>query len=326
MECIVEEYLKFTTNFFQEYFRTLLSNKYDKKIAQLFIDKYVSVRYYNKGLYNNEKNFVEKINKELHGIATDLLRDATLEENVIKNTYALFTYLLYLDDCYEYNSVNSLIKTLFEDKNIKIEYTEEIKNTFKELVNKYVTQKKDFYSTFNTKDFTVEETKMDRNIYEAELRYTFEINKIYSEYAIETAYNSDIVAENRLYLLILLLSKETLNSIIHLDYSKKYIVDMPLTLLQKPKKQKRFLRALDNDILKNRISLKVKYQDYITNKENINQLISQGYSFTLVLDTTFKTDLSSLVLFDNTYVYKKENYYDTIMNNKDNIESNLIII
>ena len=37
MECIVEEYLKFTTNFFQEYFRTLLSNKYDKKIAQLFI-------------------------------------------------------------------------------------------------------------------------------------------------------------------------------------------------------------------------------------------------------------------------------------------------
>ena len=326
MECIMEEYIKFTNNFFVEYYKTLLSNKYDKKIVSPFIEKYIKVRYYNNALYNNENVFVEKINKELHSIATDLLRDPTIDEDLVKNIYALFTYLLYLDDCYEYNNVNTLIKTLFEDKNIKIEYQDDTKNKFKQLVTNYTKQKEEFLNSFNNKDFKISETKVDKNIYEAELIYNFEVNKLYSEYAINTAYNSEVVSENKLYLLILLLSKEILTCIQKMDYAKKYIVEIPTTLLQKPKKQKRFLRALDNEILKSRTSLKTTYQNYIENKDNINQLISSGYSISLVLDSTFKEDINCLVLFDNIYVYKKESYYDTIMNNRTSIESNIIII
>lgn len=326
MECIMEEYLKFTNNFFTDYFKLLLDKQYDKKIVTPFIEKYIKVRYYNNGLFNNEKNFVEKINKELHSIANALLKDDTLLEDPIKNTYALFTYILYLDDCYEYNNINTLIKTLFEDKNIKLTYTDEIKNSFKQLVNKYVTQKKEFIDSFNNKDFQIEETKVDKNTYEAELTYNFEINKLYSEYAIETAYNSEVVSENRLYLLILLLSKEILQSIIKMDYSKKYIVELPESILQKPKKQKRFLRALDNDILKSKISLRITYQEYIQNTETINNLISSGHSMSLVLDSTFKNETGCLVLFDNVYVYKKDSYYDTIMNNRDKIDTNIILV
>ena len=326
MECIMEDYLKFTNNFLTDYFKILLDKQYDKKIVTPFIEKYIKVRYYNNGIFNNEKNFVEKINKELHSIANDLLKDDTLTENPIKNTYALFTYILYLDDCYEYSGVNTLIKTLFEDKNIKLEYTDDAKNQFKQLVNKYVTQKQEFMESFTNKDFQIEETKVDKNTYEAELTYNFEVNKLYSEYAIQTAYNSDVVSENRLYLLILLLSKEIIKSIQKMDYSKKYIVEFPESLLQKPKKQKRFLRALDNDILKNRISLKITYQEYIQNTETINKLISSGYGMSLVLDPMFKNEIGTLVLFENVYVYKKESYYDTIMNNRDKIDTNIILV
>ena len=92
------------------------------------------------------------------------------------------------------------------------------------------------------------------------------------------------------------------------------------------KKQKRFLRALDNDILKNRISIKIKYKDYMASKEQINNLISSGYNFTLELDNTFIDDINCLVLFINVIVYKKENYYDAISSTKDSINIILIIL
>lgn len=326
MECVVEEYLKFTNNFFNNYYRILLDKNYNKKIVDPFISKYIEVRYYNNSVFRGEKNFLEKINRELYGIAKSLMEENP-EEDLIKNTYALFTYLLYLDDCYEYKSVSTLIKNLFEDKNIKLVYTEETKKEFKKIVEEYLEQKKDFTSTFNIKDFTIRETKISNHLYETTLDYNFEVNKLYSDYAIETAYSSDIVKENRLYLLILMLSKNIIDLILKMDYNKRYIVNMPLTLIQKPKKQKRFLRALDNDILKNRISLKIKYSDYSANREQINSLISNGYSFTIELDNTFTTDdINCLVLFNYIIVYQKENYYDTVINYRNNIDTNIIII
>ncbi len=44
MECIMEEYLKYTNNFLTDYFKLLLDKQYDKKIVTPFISSvYVSL-------------------------------------------------------------------------------------------------------------------------------------------------------------------------------------------------------------------------------------------------------------------------------------------
>jgi hypothetical protein len=61
------------------------------------------------------------------------------------------------------------------------------------------------------------------------------MSKLYSEYAVEKAFNSDIVTENKVYLLILMISCKILSEIIALDFDNNYIINFPPSLLGKPK-------------------------------------------------------------------------------------------
>ena len=48
MNCVFEEYIKYVDNFLVNYFKLLLSSRYEKRLVKPFIDKYKDVRYYNK--------------------------------------------------------------------------------------------------------------------------------------------------------------------------------------------------------------------------------------------------------------------------------------
>ena len=144
MDNIIEKYIKYVENFLLNYYRLLLNTSYERKMVDPFINKYIDVRYYNNSIYEKEQNFIERINKELKLVAKELIVQNQEKTEKIKNIFALFGYILYIDDCLPYTNLKTLLKTLFEDENIKLTYDLETKEKFTELVKNFINQKKEF--------------------------------------------------------------------------------------------------------------------------------------------------------------------------------------
>lgn len=325
MECVFGDYIKFVDNFLTNYYKLLLSGRYDKNIVKPFINKYIDVRYYNKYAIK-EDDFTERLNKELNNVATELMNEYEGKKEQIKNVFALFSYVLFIDGCTKFNDINILLKTLYADKNISLKYTPEIKKSVTAEVKQYITKKIDFFKLFETTEFYLKGKKIDNELYSVDLGQKCNLSKLYSDYAIDKAYNSQVVLENRVYLTLIMLSSKILSEVIALDFSNNYIIEFPASLFEKSKKAMRFLRALNDELLKEKISLKIYYKDYKKYRKYINELINSGYSISLELDETYTTNFENLFLFANILVSKKYDYYDIIINNKDIIRTNIITV
>ena len=325
MDCIFIEYIKFVDNFLTDYYKEILGSKYDKDFVRPFIEKYIDVRYYNK--YSVEgANFTQILNKELNNVAKDLITNNEKKKDIIKDIFALFSYVLFIDGCNHFNDINVLLKALFSDENIKLKFTVESKRQLVSIIKGYISKKIDFFKIFNTDEFYLKGKKYEDHLYNIDLGNRCNISKLYSEYAVDKAYNSEVVLENRIYLTLIMITSKILSEVIALNFSNNYVINFPASLFEKPKKIMRFLKALDDELLKEKISLKVYYRDYKKYKKYIRQLITDGYSFSLELDESYNTDFEDLFLFSNILVSKKYNYYDIIINSKDVIKTNIITV
>lgn len=325
MECVFSEYIKFVNNFLTDYYKLLLDEKFDKKLVKPFIDKYIDVRYYNKYTIK-EDNFTERLNKELNNVAKDLMIEHENKKERIKNVFALFSYVLFIDGCTKFNDINVLLKTLYSDKKISLKYTPEIKKNVTSLVKDYISKKIEFFKIFESTEFYLKGKKVSNSVYYVDLGQKCNLSKLYSDFAIDKAYNSQVVLENRVFLTLIMLSSKILSEVIDLDFSNYYIINFPASLFEKSKKIMRFLRALNDELLKEKISIKIYHRDYQKYKKYVNELISQGFSISLELDETYTTNFDNLFLFSNILVSKKYSYYDIIIDNRDVIKTNIITV
>lgn len=325
MDCVFAEYIKFVDNFLVNYYKLLLENKYDKNMVRPFIDRFIEVRYYNK--YSvKEVAFTERLNKELNNVAHKLLNENNNQnkKDLIKNIFALFSYLLFIDGCSHFSDLSVLLKTMFNDNNISLKYDGETKKKITALVREYISKKVDFFKLFNSGEFYLKGKKLEDHLYSIDLGQRCNLPKLYSDAAIKAAYDSEIVYENRLYLALVMLSSKILSEIIALNFDNYYIIDFPVSLFDKNKKMAKFLRAIDDDLMVEKISLKFKYKDYKNNKRKINALITEGYSIALELDDSYTTDFDNLFLFSYVLVSKNASYHDIIVDNKDAIKTKVV--
>ena len=324
MDCVFSEYVKFVDTFLINYFKLLLSTKYEKGLVKPFIDKYIDVRYYNKYVVKDD-NFTSRLNKELNNIAKELLEENENKAEKIKNTFALFSYVLFIDGCVHYSDLNTLLKTLFSDSNISLVYSDATKKELNNLIREFINKKVSFFRLFSAEEFYLKGRKYTDNVYHADLGQNCNVSKLYSAYAVERAYNSDVVFENRTYLTMLLCSSKILSEVIALDFNNIYIVDFPPSLIDKPKKIVRFLKAMDDDLLRTKMCIKFYYRDYKEHKKGVQNLINQDYSVCLELDETYDVNFDDLFLFSYIIVNKKYKYYDIIINSKEDVKTNIIV-
>ena len=120
MDCIFEEYIKFVENFLINYFKLLLSGEYERSLIRPFINRYIDVRYYNQFSFVKEPTFTQKLNKELNNVAKEVMSENEDKVEKVKNIFALFGYVLYIDGCFSYSNISTLTKSLFNDTNIKL--------------------------------------------------------------------------------------------------------------------------------------------------------------------------------------------------------------
>lgn len=319
---IIKIYLDFLEKSFLEYFKIILKNKYSKEMCLDFINRYISVRYYNETNYYQVKDIVDRINREL----VDLVKSLANRDNVddLKNIVALFGYLLYFDDvCFAVHDME-IINSIVNDQVVKIDDIDEVKKALKEWYINFKTKKESFYKTLNTKDFNVIEKRVYRKVYYLELEHDIKISNLYSEYAINKAYNSSIINEDKAFIKYILASSIILENATNLDFSKHYIVDLPETLFTKEKKLNRLFNALNNTLAKKFIFIKITYHDYINNKDVVNKFINDGYFFVLELDSSYSDEITELFLFPFIMVREDSEEYDLIMKEKDRLKSKII--
>ena len=157
-------------------------------------------------------------------------------EDMLKNIVALFGYVAYFDDICVIDDISGLIDTLVDDEDIKIEHDDEVKKKLKDWYIGLKKGKEKFNDTIVSKDFQIIEKRVYRKLFEFVLEHNVKISNLYSEFAIFKAYNSGMIAEDKLFVTYILGSLVVLNNAINLDFSRHYMVDLASSLFNKEKK------------------------------------------------------------------------------------------
>ena len=321
---VIEEYIVFLTGEIRKLYRLILEDDYDSEIIETLLEKYVQVRYYNETIYPKVKDFTERMSMEMRKVLEPLI---LLEnEDNAKNIYALFAYIFYFDGCYYVNNQDELLEYFFEDKDIQIEFDNNKKKSIKKFFKLFNTNKDKFHEVFRSKDFFVDEMTLKSNLYKVVVKHNVRISNLYSEYAIDKAYNTEVIKEDRMFMLLMMTSDIILRNAINLDFSRYYVVDFVSSLFEKEKKISRGFKIIDNILAKKQIVININYEDYLQNKLMIDELIKQGYSFSITIDSSFNDEFSNLLLFSYVFLYENSEKYDIIMENKENIITKIIIL
>ena len=150
--------------------------------------------------------------------------------------------------------------------------------------------KKDFLESFDDKNFSMNYVRIKEHTYYCVLDHNIKFSKLYSEYAIRKVFNSKSINEQKLFVTYPVVGVKALLDIIKGDFERRYIVDYVFSITEKPKKNKRLLRYINNDIIKEKIILSIEYSDYKHNSEKVYQLTREGFKIALKIDNEFVID------------------------------------
>ena len=217
---IVSEYLKTLKKELLELYKIIFGDRYKKILIEPFIDKYLIVRYCNETNYHNVKEPIDRIGKELEVIYNKLVNNEN--EELLRSVYALFGYIIYFDEIIPIDDDNSLLKCLYEDKNIRVEIDEEKQKEIYIWFNNLIKWKKQFFQVLDTKEFTLKEKKIYKGIYELFLEQDVKISYLYSDLAINKAFTTGTTYEDTLFVLYIKTSELVLKNACGLDFSRRY--------------------------------------------------------------------------------------------------------
>jgi len=321
---IIVEYTDFIKRQIIEFYNIVLKEQFDKELITPFLEKYILVRYYNETIYSKEKDIIERITKEMEKIVFEITTPENEEQ--IKNIYSLFGYLLYFDDCYFLEDDKELINLFFRDKILKIDFTDSTKEEIKIFLSEFRNNKIRFSNVLISNQFHLTEKRLKRNYYRLTLGHDVKISSLYSESAIEKAFNTGSINEDKLFVLFIMASNLVLQNAIGLDFTRHYIIDIIPNLYTKDKKIDKLFKTIDNVLTQKYLIFNIKYSDYLIHKEKIDFLIHKGYSFAITIDEDFDEDYNKLIIFSCVLLYKDHEKYDIIKENKNKMTSQLITL
>lgn len=329
---VMEEYTKLTKKYILEYLKIILEKKYDKQICTDLLEYYMEVRYYDLNenkLYKKIKNdIIENINIR----KTVILKRFPEKENIIEVTAIFFNYILYLDDVVPYKDIDKVIENIdLKRREILNEENEQFKQNITEKIKECIKDKEAFFDKFNSKEFYLKISAYQgiAGVQRVNLKYDFKLPNLYNSMAIEKAFTTGIIAEDKLFVEYYLISKYIIQDIIKGNFKKQYIVEFSETILKKNQKNERLLNIINNAAIQDKLSLKIKYKTYIENKEIIQNLMKNGYKFSTILDENFEVtygEIEKLKMFKYILINKDYRYQEEIIRTNKEIKDRIIEI
>ncbi len=309
---IASEYISYSQNSIKKYLQLILDHYFDQDIYDDLINAYINTRYYN--MYpvvseRFEENIVYYLKLSLQGIKDD-------EKYKLKAEYMfkMFKYILAFDGVVECDSVRKLIREIKKFRIIELKLVDKDfeANIYNQLEEDLLA-KKEYLESFIDKNFDVNYVKIKDNIFYCVLDHNLKFSKVFSDYLVSKVFNSKNIKEQKTFVTYPMVAVKALQDVIKGNFTKTYIVDYVFTIVSKQKKNEKLLKYLDNDIMKEKVVLKINYNEYVLNRDKVYELIRNGFKIALMIDKDFELTDENLKLFklfayvitDDNDVYNK---------------------
>ena len=305
---IMEQYIEITKKQIEDYMKLVLEEKFNKTYCDLFIERYINIRYYN--YYENEmaETIRRKILSHLKQVSEDMIINNINDRELIENMRVLFYYVLYFDNVVYYKDLENKIMQIAKIRmRIYGKITENFEKNLFQTMQKYINDKRKLVEKFLSNEFYLKITNYPDKlkIYRVNLKFkNIKFPLEYSEFAINKAFQTGLMAEDKLVIEYYLVVLQILKDVLKLNFKRKYILEFADTLLKKPKKIKGILNIISSSAVQDKVSLKIKYEQFIQNKEIIYDLDNS-------FDVTFK-NIETLQMFEFVIISRDLKKYNEI--------------
>ena len=324
---LANKYIELTKKEISAYLKLVFGNKFIKKYSDIYIKKYIEIRYYNFYDYDTSRTLRKKILDNLRDLAEELCIDNIEDREIIDQMCIFFYYILYFDNVSRTKNIEQTIEKIYKlRKRVLEKDEEEFKEELYKLLKEYKKQKEKLLDKFNSNEFFIKFTNYPKklNVYRVNLKFNIKFPLIYSEFAINKAFNVGLINEDKLLIEYYLVAGQVLKDVLRQNFTKEYVLEFTDKLLDKPNKLKNLLNIIENNAVKDKISIKIKYESFINYKEKIYDLMRNGYKITIILDNSFKPDyksIESLETFKYVIVNKDLKKYKEIISYKKRIKN-----
>ena len=263
----------------------------------------------------------------LRDTAKELCIDNIEDRVVIDQMCVFFYYVLYFDKVTYFRDIRKTIEKIAKlRKRILEKEDEDFEKNLYVLVRDYKIQKEKLLETLDSDEFFIKLTNYPQkiNVYRVNLKYNLKFPQVYSEFAINKAFNVGLVNEDKLLIEYYLTTKRVLEDVLKQNFTRQYVLEFTDKLLSKPNKLKNLLNIINNTAIKDKVSLKIKYESFIKEKEKIYDLMRDGYKITIILDNSFEINyknIESLSVFKYVIVNRDLKNYNEIINYKKRIKN-----
>ena len=321
---VMNEYIKLARKHINDYIKVIFNNKFSRTICNEYIDSYMEIRYFD--LNENKSNrilkndILELIEEKKEILIAQYEEEKQKEEIEIMANF--FTFIVYLDNVIPYKDIDKVVKDIEEARKKYLGYTDDefIDNIYNVII-KNEEEKSDLFQKYESKEFYLKLTnyKNISNVQRVNLKYNFELPKLYNSFAIEKAFTIGTTNEDKLFVEYYLITTHIINDIIKGNFKKQYIVEFAKTLFEKNQKIERLLNIINNPAIQDKLSLKIKYECFLENKENVYELLKRGFRIAVIIDDTFETtyeEIEKLEIFSYILVNKDTERYNKIIKNR----------
>ena len=325
---IMNEYIELTKKQINEYMKLVFEEKFNQTYCDLFSERYINIRYFN--YYENEyhESTRKKILEHLKKVGEEIIINNIQDRELIETMRIFFYYVLYFDNVVYYKDlkqkiakINKVKKRVFNTETYDFE--EKLYQKMQEIMN----EKEELIKRFSSEEFYIKLTNYPDKLKVYRVNLKFQNIKFpleFSDFAINKAFQMGLVSEDKLVIEYYLVVLQILKDVLKLNFKKKYVLEFAETLLKKPKKIRVFLNIINNPIIQEKISLKIKYEEFLKNSETVFELMREGYKITVILDNSFEPNfknIESLQMFEFVIINRNLKNYVEIMNSIENLHN-----
>lgn len=330
---IMAKYIEHTGIFINELMQEYFKDKYDEEAVEEYIETYIDARYNNYGGNPKQRIFYRRIYSALLEKKTKLAKTANEEKKQdLQNMLEVFQYIFYIDFVRTIKiDLKEFVRQMYETRTIKFGFKRDgsFRDNVYKMIKKYRDEKEKYLDSFETEDFELATIKYPnlKDIYKVELKYNFKMPYIFSKEVITEVYNENIINEDKLMIQYVLLTVFNVRMILQGKFNIQYLVDLPAAMLSKKKKLQNILNIISHQSIQDKIKIKLKYRDFLLNKDLIYDLMQDGYKFAIIIDDAFiinSENLKKLEMFDYIIINDKSEQYEQLLQELEQLK-NIII-